>query len=167
MPARHGTQISIKKLTNKIQIAQNKCIRFCLFLGNRSHVGINEFRNINWLPRRERFERCVCVGSYKFCKSTSPAYMSDLFERSDITHNTRTSTLLLNQPSRKKKLGQQSLSYLGPKFWNPLPSKIKLSANANSFKHGIKEEYFIQLKKEENYPFCYPLHYRGKFSNLL
>ena len=68
-----------KKFTNKIQTAQNKCIRFCLSLGNRSHIGINEFRNINWLPTRERFEQCVCVGAYKFCKNTAPAYMSDIF----------------------------------------------------------------------------------------
>ena len=50
-----------KKFKKKVQIAQNKCIRFCLFLGNRTHIGVNEFRKINWLPTRERFEQCVCV----------------------------------------------------------------------------------------------------------
>ena len=29
-----------KKLSDKLQICQNKCIRFCLSLGNRSHIGI-------------------------------------------------------------------------------------------------------------------------------
>ena len=65
-----------KKYTKKIQIAQNKCIRFCLYLGNRTHVGVKEFRKINWLPTRERFEQCVTAGAYKFCKNISPAYMS-------------------------------------------------------------------------------------------
>ena len=74
---------------------------------------------------------------------------------------------MLIAPRKNTNLGQQGLSYLGPKFWNILPSKIKLSASANSFKHAIKEEYFIQLVQVENDTFVYPLHYRGKFSNLL
>ena len=44
-----------KKLSDKLQICQNKCIRFCLSLGNRSHIGIREFKEINWLPVRARF----------------------------------------------------------------------------------------------------------------
>ena len=38
------------KYTKKVQIAQNKCIRFCLFLESRAHIGVDEFRKINWLP---------------------------------------------------------------------------------------------------------------------
>ena len=34
-----------KRLSKKIQTSQNKCIRFCLNLDNRAHVGINEFIN--------------------------------------------------------------------------------------------------------------------------
>ena len=58
-----------KKLKGKLQCAQNKCIRFCLSLGNRAHIGVNEFKKINWLPTRERFEQCVCVCIYfkSFC----------------------------------------------------------------------------------------------------
>ena len=51
-----------KKYKKKVQVAQNKCMRFCLFLENRAHLGIEEFRKINWLPTRERFEQCVSVG---------------------------------------------------------------------------------------------------------
>ena len=35
-----------KKFRKKIQVAQNKCIRFCLSLGDRSHVGASEFKVI-------------------------------------------------------------------------------------------------------------------------
>ena len=47
----------------KIQICQNKCIRFCLKLNNRDHEGVEEFRKINWLPTKERVEQCVCAKS--------------------------------------------------------------------------------------------------------
>ena len=39
-----------KHLKNRLQAAQNKCIRFCLKLGDRKSIKINEFEKINWLP---------------------------------------------------------------------------------------------------------------------
>ena len=53
-----------KALKKKLQTAQNKCIRFCLLLGNREHIGIAEFEKINWLNINDRFEsmpQCICV----------------------------------------------------------------------------------------------------------
>ena len=38
-----------QSLKKKLQTSQNKCIRFCLQLGNRSHIGIDELKIINWL----------------------------------------------------------------------------------------------------------------------
>ena len=40
---------------------QNKCIRFCWKLGNKTHVGVAEFNVINWLPTRKRFGQCLFV----------------------------------------------------------------------------------------------------------
>ena len=36
-----------QSIKNKLQTFQNKCIRFCLQLGNRTHIGIDEFKEIN------------------------------------------------------------------------------------------------------------------------
>ena len=35
-------------------------------LNNRAHVGIKEFKNINWLPTKERFEQCTVNNVFKF-----------------------------------------------------------------------------------------------------
>ena len=43
----------------KIQGTQNKCIRFCLKLNSRYHVGGKEFKEINWLLTKERVEQLV------------------------------------------------------------------------------------------------------------
>ena len=43
-----------KILLKKIQISQKKCIRYCLKLDNRSHVGVVEFKKLNWPPTKER-----------------------------------------------------------------------------------------------------------------
>ena len=65
-----------KKFVKKVQIIQNKCIRFCLHMENRAYIGIEEFKKMNWLPTRERFEQCVCVVAYKYCNKLAPAYMT-------------------------------------------------------------------------------------------
>ena len=44
-----------KKLKNRIQTLQNKCICFCLQLDKMSHVSQKEFETINWLPIKERY----------------------------------------------------------------------------------------------------------------
>ena len=40
----------IKKMKNKIQITQNKCIRYCLQLDKVTHISKEEFETLNWLP---------------------------------------------------------------------------------------------------------------------
>ena len=77
-----------KHFVKKIQICQNKCIRFCLKLNNRDYVGVKEFREINWLPTKERFEQCVCANIFKFFKNTSPTYTSELYQPS-VTDTTQ------------------------------------------------------------------------------
>jgi len=78
-----------KNLTKKIQISRNKCIRFCLGLDNRTHIdiGVNQFKTINWLPVQSRFEQCVAMNAYKFCKEMGPAYMCDTYS---LTKNLQT-----------------------------------------------------------------------------
>ena len=39
-----------KKFKTKLQTLENKCVRFCLQLDNKAHVGITEFKQINWFP---------------------------------------------------------------------------------------------------------------------
>ena len=48
-----------KKLTNRIQTLQNKCICFCLQLDKMSHISQKEFETIDWLPVKERYNHCT------------------------------------------------------------------------------------------------------------
>ena len=79
-----------KKLKDKLQVLQNKCIRFCLQLGNRDHIGIKEFQTINWLPVNDRFLQQLTPYAFKFFDSTCPVYMSEIFDATSKNHmNTR------------------------------------------------------------------------------
>ena len=77
-----------KRFVKKIQICQNKCIRFCLKLNNRDHVDVKEFREIYWLPTKERFEQCICANIFKFFINMSSTYTSELHQPFNYGHNT-------------------------------------------------------------------------------
>ena len=136
-------------LTKKVQIAQNKCIRFCLNLDNMSHIGSKEFTEINWLPVKERVYQCINVNIFKYFHNMSPGYLSEMFTVADRSHFTRNSTMKLHLPFRNKTIGKQGLSYLGSKIWNNLSSYNKLSDSVNTFKHRIKETYFNDIRNKE------------------
>ena len=140
--------ISYKK---KLQVMQNKCIRFCLKLGKRSHVVAMEFNRLNWLPVKERFKQCLCINTFKFFIDMCPLYLRDVFHPVDQSLiATRKSVLKLSQPLRQTNYGQRTISYLAPKNWNDLPDYIKLLENTNLFKHKAKEHFFQKLKHQNN-----------------
>ena len=89
-----------KKLSTKLQTSQNKCIRFCLQLGNRSHIGASEFEQINWLPVKERFVQCVSAIVFKYIHNLSPIYMAEIFVPFGQSTLTRNSAFKLVQPFR-------------------------------------------------------------------
>ena len=144
-----------KRLTKKIQTTQNKCIRLCLNLKNRAHIGIKEFKDMNWLPTKERFEQCTAANVFKFFDNSAPSYMSEMFSPVCQGRITRRSKNRLNLPFRKTNTGQNGLSYIGPKIWNSLQSGLKSSNNVNSFKHKIKDKFFNDLQNRENSPYIY------------
>ena len=141
-----------KRLLKKIQISQNKCVRYCLKLDNRAHIGADEFKEINWLPTKERVSQCICVNIL----NSSIIWHRITHQKFSILHTVGTiHAYKLDLPFRKNVYGQKTLSYLGPKTWKSLPAQIKLCKNVNSFKHDIKNLYFKRLQKSDDSIFMY------------
>ena len=145
-----------KGLKKKLQTLQNKCVRFCLNLNNRDHIGLTEFEKINWLPINDRFEQCISSTTFKFFNNRSPAYMNDVFKPAGhpIT-NTRASFLKLIQPLRNTNYGQKTLSYLAPNIWNSLPVSLKATEGLNTYKHKIKKHFLNRMKNNESDIYSY------------
>jgi len=140
-----------KNLKNKLQTFQNKCIRFCLLLDDRTHVGLNEFEKINWLPVDHRFRQCLSTNAFKFFEDKCPLYMKDIFDISCINRiSTRNSAKKLNQPLRRTNYGKNCISFLTPSVWNSMPDSLKDCENLNTFKHRVKAHFFEEMKKKEN-----------------
>ena len=95
-------------LKRKIQVMQNKCIRFCLQMKNTDHIDLKEFQELNWLNGSDRFTQCLCSSAFNFIHNESPEYMSEIFQIAPQNNiSTRSSQLKLNQPFRKTNMGQK------------------------------------------------------------
>ena len=88
-----------KRLSKKIQSAQNKCVRIYLNLKS-AHLGATEFKFINWLPTKHRVEQSICVNIVKFFNVTAPTYADEISHPADQSRITRRSKFRLSFPLR-------------------------------------------------------------------
>ena len=65
-------------LGTKLEETQNFCIRYCLGLKDRRHIGKNRFGKINWLPVSNRVDQCLAITEYIFKNAYSPKYVGDI-----------------------------------------------------------------------------------------
>ena len=145
-----------KGLKQKLQITQNKCIRFCLFLDNREGIRYKHLKKINWLPVWERVKQFIAVSVYKFSNNLAPRYMDDIFIKTQNRQRTRCSDeFRFSIPFRNHEYGKNCLSFLGPTVWNSIETGIKQSKTCNNFKHKIKENFFKEIKSNEENVYIY------------
>ena len=145
-----------KDLKKKLQIAQNKCVRYCLYLGNREGIRYRHFKEINWLPISERVDQFIAVSVYKFSKGLVPIYMEDVFKNNPSLRRTRYSNeSKLSILSSNLNYGKNCISYRGATIWNSLEISIKEAQSCNSFKHLVKGRFFRNLKQREENVYVY------------
>ena len=115
-----------KKMKNKIQTTQKKCVRFCLNLDKMAHISQNEFEKLNWLPISDRINQSLLSTTFKFVKDIGPNYLNEVFQWAAESNRTlRNGYRKLKHPFRKTTVGQNSVSFLGPSKWNTLPESTK------------------------------------------
>ena len=114
-----------QKTKTKIQIMQNKCIRFCLRLDKMHHISDEDFRLINWLPTSKRVDQCINKITFKFVNNTCPYCLKDIFEFAvHCRLDTRNKLAKLKISFRKTNMGQKAILFVGPFLWNSLPELI-------------------------------------------
>ena len=115
-----------------------------------------EFKEINWLPVRARFEQNVRTHIFKQQNNLAPNYIVAIFPSADqYKIKTWSSSYKLILPHCNRVSGHRTISFPGPKLWNKLPIDTKLSKNSNSFKHKVKLHFFEVLVKENDDFFVY------------
>ena len=105
-----------KNLKDKLQIAQNKCIHFVFFLGNREGIRFKHFKQINWLPVADRVKQFIAVSVYKFANALSSKYMEDVFKKTNTRASGFTSDVKLHIPNRNNDYGKNFCLIKGHTF---------------------------------------------------
>ena len=96
-----------------------KCIRFCLNVNSKAHIGLTEFEIINWLPINDRFEQCISSMTFKYFNNLNALYMNDVFKPAG--QNITTTRTSFRKQLQKINYGQKSISYVAPRIWNKFP----------------------------------------------
>ena len=136
-----------KKLKNRIQTSQNKCIRFCLPLDKMTHISHKEFETLDWLPVTERFSQCINSIVFKYVNNQCPNYLYEVFQTAPENNiQNRGSFLKLKCPFHKTDAGQMALTCIGPTIWRKTLDTLKRTKNLNTFKQNLKEHYLQELK---------------------
>ena len=76
-----------KVLKNKLQVTQNKIIRFVLNMDSRAHVGSEIVKSLGWLPVSKRVDQIILNHVFKVKSGQSPDYMVEHFIPSSSIHS--------------------------------------------------------------------------------
>ena len=143
-----GTTCLLKK---KLQITQNKVIRFILGLPSRSHIGPTEFSGASMLPVPLRVDQLKLNHMYNIINGIAPSYLkSEIFIASHTGHVTRSGNRACFVP-RVNSFAMKSFFYTGIKQWNALPSTTQLLTNKQALNLKLKnydgQNLFKWMKK--------------------
>ena len=143
-------------LKSKLQIVQNKIIRFILDLPARSHVGYVEFSKAKMFPVHKRVEQLKMNHMFNIIHGISPAYLKeDISLQDNASHQTRSVTSLSCQTPRVNSFGLKSFFYTAIKSWNSLPFNLRSINMKQSFKNILKTSIWNQLRSENQELYIY------------
>ena len=100
-----------KAIRSKLQICQNKMVRYILDLGNRTHIGFNELNKVKWLNVEKRVDFKTLCNMYKIYYNLAPQYLRQSGQINHC-HNTRYSNMAFNIPNVKSN-GKNTFKYSG------------------------------------------------------
>ena len=129
-----------KQYKNKLQIMQNKIVRFILNLGPRTHIGQSELNKVGFLSVCDRVQQLKLNLVFKIFYDTCPEYLKSNFIRlRDVhQHSTRGSPFNFRVPSIKGS-SDRTFYFTGIELWNSLPNTIKQIKNTSRFKLNVKK----------------------------
>ena len=75
---------------------------------------------------------------YKTVHNLNPTFMTQVFEKKDVSYNLRESNSLTLPKANTTLYGIDTVRYIGKKLWQVLPTEIKESKSLEVFKQEIK-----------------------------
>lgn len=136
------------ELTNRLQKAQNSCVRYIFNLRLDEHV-TPYYAQLNWLKIKERRELNVLSLTYKVLKYEKPKYLFDNYVYLGNAHlrNTRFGEELLRFPIHRTVSYTKSFHVTSVRLMNSLDRSVKIIEKHDSFVKKLKE---LLLKRYES-----------------
>ena len=141
-----------KGLKRKLQVSQNKVVRFILGRDHRPQIGHAEFKRVGFVNVEHRAKQLMLNQMFK----SAPTYITEGFSkvRSSHTHSTRSAECNFVVPIIYD-LARHNCGCHGAKHWNSLPLVIKQSPSIHNFKAKVKTYLFHSLEDNKNSEFIY------------
>ena len=106
----------------KLERAQERALRAVFLDKQSSYQALLDKSDLTTLQNRRLQD--IAILMYKVKHKLCPIKISELFHAHCSPYNLRTAEFAIPR-FRTNKYGKHSLTYLGPKMWNKLPSKIR------------------------------------------
>ena len=125
-----------RKLNNRINSIHERALRI-VFQDKKSSFE-ELLKKAKSVKIHEKNLQVLATEMYKNYHNLSPLIMSDIFPRRTIQYNLRGNKDFSSRNMHSVRYGTDSLSHLGPKIWELIPTDIKESKTLNAFKSRIK-----------------------------
>ena len=125
-----------RTLNNKINRLHLRALRIVY----KNHNGtFQDLLNLdNGFTIHERNLQKLSIEMYKIKNQLAPTLIQGLFSEHDNTYNLRNGRCWETKYIRTSTYGRETFSYMGPKTWELVPPKIKISLSLKIFKLKIK-----------------------------
>ena len=138
----------------KLQVLQNKMIRFILKLDNRAHIGNNELIKAGFLNVSDRIKQLNLGHVFKIWNKTCPNYLTENFTRLN-EDSERCETRAKAYNFQVPRLSTNTFAYSAIKDWNNLSNHIKDIKSEQSYKENVKKFLRTAAKELESSDFVY------------
>ena len=125
-----------RTLNNKINKLHERPLR--LFYEDRQST-FEELLNIDKSATiHDRNLQVLAAELYKVPHGLAPDLLNDIFKKRSVTYSFRKNPTFETRNIKSVYYGSETIFFLDPKIWEPLPSNIKDSENRNIFKSNIE-----------------------------
>jgi len=140
-----------KKLQHKLQVVQNKMVRFILDKGPMEHIGNIELTNVGFLNPKDRVSQLSMNLVHKIFYGKCLDYLKDNFIKiTEVhSHNTRGSDFNFKVP-KINTITSGTFYYNAIKEWNSLPPELRAIESKETFKSSLKCYLFDRASQRES-----------------
>ena len=126
-----------RKLNNKINFLHERCLR--LIYDDKVSTFSDLLKKNNSVCFHHRNIQILATEMYKVKNNLSPVFLHEIFQANSQNFKGRLTSTFKSRAIKKTKHGSESLSFLGPKIWELVPTNIKNSKSLTHFKSLIKK----------------------------